>query len=115
MSGAIPFRAIPKTSLDYLGTPLGSLIPLVRWLATGGGMLGALVGAGAAFVRSDDDTLPYGSEASLGITTENVASGPGAPDIEILWAPMAFIDHGFQPAPAGTEVISLVCSLFSLY
>lgn len=109
MTGGISFRAAkPGTTLDYLSNPANTLLPLAQWLLTGGGVLTNMIGAGAAFVRSDDPGLPFESKASKGLETTDETSGKDAPDLELVWAPLAFLDHGFKTAPTGTEVFSLV-------
>ncbi|KZT35292.1 alcohol oxidase [Sistotremastrum suecicum HHB10207 ss-3] len=112
MTGGISFRAAkPGTTLDYLSNPANTLLPLAQWLLTGGGVLTNMIGAGAAFVRSDDRGLPFESKASKGLKTTDETSGKDAPDLELVWAPLAFLDHGFKTAPTGTEVFSLVATL----
>lgn len=81
---------------------------MAQWLLTGTGVLTNMVGSGAAFVRTDDSTLPFGSKASDSQETTDETSGKNAPDIELIWMPLAFLDHGFKTAPPGTGVFTLV-------
>lgn len=107
MSGSVAYRAAPGTSIDYLTTFWGSFIPLIRWLLTGKSILGGLVPPGAAFVRSDDPTLPYSSKASPDIVAKDATSGKNAPDLELIYAPLSFLTTNDNKAP-GTNVIAVV-------
>ncbi|KZS95254.1 GMC oxidoreductase [Sistotremastrum niveocremeum HHB9708] len=112
VSGGISFRAAkPGTTLDYLANPANTLLPMAQWLLTGTGPLTHMVGSGAAFIRTDDPTLPLGSKASQTAETTDETSGKNAPDIELIWMPLAFLDHGFKAAPPGTEVFTLTATL----
>jgi hypothetical protein len=51
----ISFRAAPDTTLGYLNKPFGGVIPLVKWLTTGGGIYSAIAVQSAAFIRMDDE------------------------------------------------------------
>ncbi|KZT38627.1 alcohol oxidase [Sistotremastrum suecicum HHB10207 ss-3] len=111
-SGGISFRiAKLGTTLDYLANPSNTLIPLAQWMLTGGGALTHMIGSGAAFVRSDDPNLPFDSKASKNPKTTDETSGKDAPDLELVWSPLAFLSHGFRSAPPGTEIFSLVATL----
>lgn len=50
----------------------------------------------AAFVRSSDPKL-----FSEGPLAEDTTSGPGAPDIEIFFSPLSYIEHGDHHLPSG--------------
>lgn len=53
------------------------------------------------FVRSDDESLPYGMSTQRTPTTPDHSSGPGAPDVEIVTVPFTVINSGQQiPARA---------------
>lgn len=49
----VPFRAKPGT-MDSLATPTGGVMPMLRWLITGGGPFATLTGQAFAFVKSTD-------------------------------------------------------------
>ena len=38
----------------------------------------------------------------------DATSGPGAPDLELIWAPIVFMDHGFVQPPPGTMGVTMV-------
>lgn len=50
----VPFRAKPGTTMDPLLTPIGGLLPLARWFATGRGPFAMLAGQAWAFVKVTD-------------------------------------------------------------
>ncbi|KZO94553.1 GMC oxidoreductase [Calocera viscosa TUFC12733] len=80
----IPIRTKPGHSLDYLQlSPLRSLPSLVRWMLGWGGLLTGNGAEAAAFCRVDDPSNAH----------------PGAPDIEIVAAPVSFVNHGRFKAP----------------
>ncbi|TFY64134.1 hypothetical protein EVJ58_g2835 [Rhodofomes roseus] len=70
------------------------------------GPLTTNVAEAAAFTRSDD----AGLLAKAGVTLpapddlEDSTSGSGAPDIEIFFTPMSYIEHGRVPFPPGHHV-----------
>ncbi|KAK4704033.1 hypothetical protein P7C70_g2180, partial [Phenoliferia sp. Uapishka_3] len=74
----IVWEAQKGTSLQFLSNPV------------------ATVAEGAAFVRSDN--LPGGRTSSVAKGESN-ASGPNAPDIEIVDAPLYYVHHGVEKAP----------------
>lgn len=41
---------------------------------------------------------------------KDLTSGPGAPDLEIMWAPVVLIDFGFTTPPPGTQGLTFVSS-----
>lgn len=54
----------------------------------------------AAFLRSDDPKINFKSVVSKPDIIKDTTSGPGAPDIEIATAPVAYLDHGaIYPGP----------------
>lgn len=99
--GCILFRA--TESLDYLSTTSGSLLPLARWMMTGQGPLTSNLAEACAFFRSDDKKL-FGSSAG---SLEDTSSGPGAPDLELVCANLAFCEHGFRGPPAGEMAFTI--------
>ncbi|QRV90274.1 GMC oxidoreductase [Ceratobasidium sp. AG-Ba] len=103
--GCVIFRA--TESLDYLGTPTGSLLPLLKWMTTGKGPLTCNIAEAAAFFRSDDPTIfPNKSKDEVDTT-----SGPGAPDIEMIGASLAFAEHGFRPITPGEKAFTIAAVL----
>jgi len=99
----ISCKAKPGTTLDYLGNTLRALPALARWLVLGSGPLTHNAGEAAAFIRSFEHQFPGRS------TPRDNTSGKIGPDVEIVGAPMAFINHGEEPAPPGVNVFTLGC------
>jgi choline dehydrogenase len=67
------------------------------------------VGESVAFVRSLDPTLPYHSDAVANLPDiVDTTSGPNAPDLEIISAPISFLNHGLTQPPSGSHCFSLV-------
>ncbi|KAG9078747.1 hypothetical protein FRC06_008190, partial [Ceratobasidium sp. 370] len=99
--GCVIFRA--TESLDYLGTPTGSLFPLVRWMTTGKGPLTSNVAEACAFFRSDDQKL-FGPDRPA---TEDTTSGKDAPDLELICASLAFAEHGFRTLAPGEKALTI--------
>lgn len=104
----IPFRAAPDTTLGYLDKPLGGLMPLFKWLTTGGGIYSAIAVQSAAFIRMSDKTLRTGPSLpnSSPLEHRDGTSGPEAPDVELLYLAAPYINHGMTPPPKGTEVFT---------
>jgi len=63
-SGPICLRAKPGYSLDFLNSPIQAIFALLQWLACRKGLMTDLASPGAAFIRIDDDKLPYSSKSS---------------------------------------------------
>ncbi|CAE6457084.1 unnamed protein product [Rhizoctonia solani] len=97
----VVFRA--AESLDYLSTTSGSLLPLLRWLATGTGPLTSNLCEGGLFVRTDDPKIFGPNPAQI----EDTTSGPNAPNLEIACAPLTFAEHGFRTAPPGEKAFTM--------
>ncbi|KAI0268887.1 GMC oxidoreductase [Gloeopeniophorella convolvens] len=104
--GPVTFRAKPGFTLDYLNNPLSGLLALAKWYWNGSGPMTAMGVPGAAFIRSDDknvrfDTKLAGPEPAI----RDLAAGPGAPDIEVMWFPCITGDLS-APPPRGAHGIS---------
>lgn len=69
---------------------------LLQYQLTGKGILSSNIAEAAAFVRSSDPKL-----FSEGPLAEDTTSGPGAPDIEIFFSPLSYIEHGDHHLPSG--------------
>ncbi|EPQ25767.1 uncharacterized protein PFL1_06634 [Pseudozyma flocculosa PF-1] len=102
-------KAKPQYTLDFLGSQIGALPALARWLVTGGGPLTNNVGECAAFFRSTDEKLP-GTHALT--KPENKPAFHGSlgigPDLEVIGCPLQYLDHGFKTAQHGDGVFSMV-------
>ncbi|KAH9921889.1 GMC oxidoreductase [Fomitopsis serialis] len=70
------------------------------------GPLTTNVAEAAAFARSSDASLlaKAGVTLSASDDLEDSTSGPGAPDIEIFFTPLSYIEHGRIPFPQGHHV-----------
>ncbi|KAI0733921.1 GMC oxidoreductase [Fomitopsis betulina] len=100
-SGPLRFQAKPGVTWDHYNKPVPGALAMLRWLFTGRGPLAALGTSSGAFVRSDDSkvathSVPYGDNS-----VQDMTSGPGAPDLELLWASICFsVDDGIvTPLP----------------
>ncbi|KAI0739391.1 GMC oxidoreductase [Daedaleopsis nitida] len=102
-AGALPFRAKPGHTWDmYLRSPVRGLLAFLQWLTIGTGPLSTLASPLAVFVRSADKSLPYGPD----LPANDCSSGPGAPDIEILFTPFAVAENGRGRLPSDTYGIT---------
>lgn len=103
-AGALNFRA--KTGAptwDYLMRPLGGAVALAKWLYTGFGTPLAAQGAQLVFfLRSDDASLPMHDSTPLE-AVKDMTTGSGAPDIEILVAPLFILNNGVM-IPSNTGI-----------
>jgi len=70
------------------------------------GPLTTNVAEAAAFARSSDESLLAKAGVTLPASDdlEDSTSGPSAPDIEIFFTPMSYIEHGRIPFPQGHHV-----------
>jgi len=98
------FRIKSGEALNFLGDKtwhggMRRVAPLLRWLLFGRGPLSSNLGEAAGFVRASDPVL-FPPEL-FPTKVEEVASGPGAPDLEIYASPLGYIDHGFGKVPEG--------------
>lgn len=75
------------------------------------------VAEAAAFVRSLDKSLPFTSPVSPAADIEDATSGATSPDLELLSAPLAFLQHGLELPPAGSNCFTIVIpvSISDLY
>jgi choline dehydrogenase len=96
-------KAKPGYTLDYLTNDIKAIPSLLRWFLTGGGPVTSNVGEAAAFLRSADPPVKVGGEKVV-----DYGSGGIGPDIEIIGSPLAYVNHGADKAPPGTDVYSLV-------
>jgi choline dehydrogenase len=42
------------------------------------------------------------------ITAKDASAGDGSPDLELIFAPVTFVNHGFVAGPPGHDVCTLV-------
>ncbi|KAI1789716.1 GMC oxidoreductase [Ganoderma leucocontextum] len=103
-AGSVLVRAKPGyTWDDYLKKPLQTAYALGQWMTWGTGPLGSLCAQVALFIRSDDQSLPYGPP----LPTKDRTSGPRAPDIEIAVFPISALSRGKGLAPPGNYGICI--------
>jgi len=99
----VTYRDKTKTSLSFASTTIWDKIRLTlystQWSLFGTGPMTSNVGEAAAFVRSTDSSLFSNGETPM--VLEDSASGPGAPDLEILVTPMPYKEHGLGKLPSG--------------
>ncbi|KAI0364580.1 GMC oxidoreductase [Pilatotrama ljubarskyi] len=101
--GTIVFRAKPGYTWDTVfRSPLKSLAAFLQWITVGTGPLSSIGTQVALFVRSDDKRLPYGKP----LPVHDNSSGPGAPDLELVFAPFAVEDSGQRDPPRGARGIT---------
>ncbi|TBU23788.1 GMC oxidoreductase [Dichomitus squalens] len=106
-SGPIPFR-VKSGSLtyDFLRSTVSSTFEMLKWRFFGTGPYASLDYSSTAFVRSTDNALPYYANGITGAPVNDHSSGPGAPDLEILWVPQAVFGDGFPKPNKGTEGVT---------
>ncbi|KAL1743973.1 GMC oxidoreductase [Schizophyllum fasciatum] len=94
-AGALNFRAKPGArTWDYLLRPLGGAVALAKWLYWGFGTPLAAQGAQLVlFLRSDDASLPMHDSTPVQ-AVRDTTTGAGAPDIEMLVAPLFILNDG---------------------
>lgn len=105
-SSGLMGKTKPGVSLDFLYSDLRSLPHLARWLVTGGGPMTTNVGEAAAFIRTVDP--PVRLPSTCKVQPKDYGSGEQGPDVEIIGAPLAFIDHGESRPPGNADVFSMV-------
>ncbi|TNY19012.1 GMC oxidoreductase [Rhodotorula diobovata] len=98
------FRAKNGTSFEFLKSQVRTIPSLVRWLVFGTGPLRSNLAEGGAFLRSDtiahDGSVSSSSEGTKGIVDFPInASGKTSSDLEIVCAPVWYLNHALTPAP----------------
>ncbi|KAI0649658.1 GMC oxidoreductase [Trametes meyenii] len=107
-TGPLPFRAKPGFTYDYITNKLSGVIALLKWFTLGTGPLSSMGWPSAAFVRSTDPRMPFSrSEDTPPPPVKDLTSGPGAPDIELVWFPLTVFDDRFAKPPPGTSGLTL--------
>ncbi|KAF8527489.1 GMC oxidoreductase [Hysterangium stoloniferum] len=107
----VTYRAKPGTSMEPLLTPIGGILPLLQWLSTGRGPFTSLVGQAFAFCKTTNQSLPMDQFSSNPTKVVDASAGNASPDLELILAPVGFVNHGFTPAPPGHEVVTLAVVL----
>ncbi|GAA5853201.1 hypothetical protein JCM9279_006259 [Rhodotorula babjevae] len=99
------FRAKSGTSLEFLKSQLRTIPSLLRWLVFGTGALTSNLAEGGAFLRSDtitrDGSISSSAAEAKGVVDFAInASGVTSADLEIIAAPVWYLNHAMTPAPA---------------
>ncbi|KAL1948179.1 hypothetical protein VTO73DRAFT_12254 [Trametes versicolor] len=110
-TGPLPFRAKPGFTYDYITNRFSGLLALLKWFAFGTGPLSSMGWPSAAFVRSTDPCLPVGRTGEEPVPVKDRTSGPGAPDVELIWFPLTVFDDKFAKPPPGTHGVTLAAIL----
>ncbi|KAH9966190.1 GMC oxidoreductase [Lactifluus volemus] len=87
-SGPICLRGKPGYTLDFLNSPVLGALAMLRWLLFKKAPMTCLASPGAAFIRVDDEKLPYHSNSSTNVPVQTNNAGPNTPDLEIIWFPL---------------------------
>ncbi|KAH9968390.1 GMC oxidoreductase [Russula compacta] len=98
-SGPICFRGKPGYTLDFLNSPIQAVLAMLQWVIFGKGPMTRLACPGAAFIRVDDEKLPYDSKSSSGVPVRTNNAGPNTPDLEIAWFPLVIGGFGIKTPP----------------
>lgn len=92
-------------SLQFMADDLLSLPALIQWLRTGTGPMTSNIAESAAFLRTVDR-----EDAPASLRRNDLSSGKTSADLEILYGPVVFANHG-ATQPKGKEKKD-VCSLW---
>jgi len=98
-SGPICFRGKPGYSLDFLNSPIRAVVAMFQWILLGQGPMTKLASPAAAFIRVDDDKLPFGSKSSTDVPVRSNNAGPNTPDLEIVIFPLVIAGFDIQTPP----------------
>ncbi|EJF58937.1 GMC oxidoreductase [Dichomitus squalens LYAD-421 SS1] len=105
-SGPIPVRTKPGLTYDFLRGLISGTLEMLRWRFLGTGPYASMQYSSTAFVRSTDSALPYYVDGSAGAPVNDHASGPGGPDLELLWSPQAVFGRGFPQPSSSTDGVT---------
>ncbi|KAM5535291.1 hypothetical protein V8D89_010976 [Ganoderma adspersum] len=105
-SGPIPFRTKPALTYDFLKESCAKSTAFLKWKLFGTGPLASMDYSSTAFVRSTDPQLPFYTNGQSGAPVNDRSSGPGAPDLELVWTPQATFADGFQKASHDTAGVT---------
>ncbi|KAI0290299.1 GMC oxidoreductase [Russula brevipes] len=98
-SGPICLRGKPGYTLDFLNSPIQAVLAMLQWLVFGSGPMTGLSAPGAAFIRVDDEKLPYSTKSSSDVPVRSNNAGPNTPDLEIVWFPLVIGGFGIKTPP----------------
>jgi choline dehydrogenase len=98
-SGPVCLRGKPGYSLDFLNSPVRAIVAMLQWLLFTNGPMTTLATPGAAFIRVDDDKLPYSSKSSSDVPVRSNNAGPNTPDLEIVIFALVIAGFGIQTPP----------------
>ncbi|KAI0640876.1 GMC oxidoreductase [Trametes meyenii] len=106
-TGPIPFRAQSDLTYDFLRSKFSGLWAELKWRVFGTGPFSSMMWSSGAFVRSTDPRLPFSRAGEPPPPVNDLTSGSGAPDIELVWAPMAVFDEEFGKPPSDVSGVTL--------
>ncbi|KAI9454085.1 GMC oxidoreductase, partial [Russula earlei] len=98
-SGPICIRSKPGYTLDFLNSPIQAVLALLQWLTFKSGPMTGLAAPGAAFIRVDDNNLPYSSKSSTDVPVRTNHAGQNTPDLEVIWFPVVNGGFGIKTPP----------------
>ncbi|KAN0142076.1 GMC oxidoreductase [Lactarius tabidus] len=98
-SGPICMRAKSGYSLDFLNSPVRAAVAMLQWLLFKKGPMATLACPAAAFIRVDDDKLPFGSKSATDVPVRSNNAGPNTPDLEIAIFPLVIAGFDVQTPP----------------
>ncbi|KAK4500344.1 hypothetical protein PRZ48_008533 [Zasmidium cellare] len=89
-------------SLQYLFDPIKSLPALIEWMRFGTGAMTTNAAESGCFIRVADR-----EDAPAELRKNDLTSGSNAPDLELLVAPLSYIDHGRTAADTSKNWVSI--------
>ncbi|OCH93042.1 GMC oxidoreductase [Obba rivulosa] len=100
------YKDLTKSSLSYvvpknIWQTFKLVMAVAQYRLTGKGPLTTNIAESLAFCRSDDPKLFPAENTPAGEAHQNNTTGPNAPDIELFFTPLTYVDHGARPFPAG--------------
>ncbi|KAF8258550.1 GMC oxidoreductase [Lactarius quietus] len=98
-SGPICFRGKSGYTLDFLNSPIRAALAMLQWFLFAKGPMTDLASPAAAFIRVDNDKLPYGSKSSTDIPVRSNNAGPNTPDLELVIFPLVIAGFDIQISP----------------
>ncbi|KAH9958741.1 GMC oxidoreductase [Russula dissimulans] len=107
-SGPICLRSKPGYTLDFLNSPIWAVLAMLQWLVFKKGPMTCLAAPGAAFIRVDEENLPYSSKSSTDVPVRTNNAGPITPDLEITPPGIYGVTIGpvvLKPESSGTITI----------
>jgi choline dehydrogenase len=76
-------------SMNFISTPLGAIPSIIQWLRNGTGYAAMPLAQAASFLKVTDKTVSLPD-----MQLEDVTAGEKGADLEILFGPVTFMNHG---------------------